>query len=141
MKTLLPFFENLGIQLKEEDRGRMFPISDKAQTVVDTLLNRIRSLKVDIRTNTEVGDLHFSEEDLHSVLLKDGTTVATKAIIIATGGKSVPHTGSNGSGYPWAKKKRVTRLQSFIQPKFQSPLINRLSQTKIYKDYHYGKLN
>lgn len=103
-ENIITFFENLGIQLKEEDRGRMFPVSDKAQTVVDTLLNRIRALSVDIRTNTEVSDMHFSEEDPHSVFLKDGTTVATKAIIIATGGKSVPHTGSNGSGYPWAKK-------------------------------------
>ncbi|MFB4210585.1 NAD(P)/FAD-dependent oxidoreductase [Shouchella sp. JSM 1781072] len=103
-ENIITFFENLGIQLKEEDRGRMFPVSDKAQTVVDTLLNRIRALNVDIRTNTEVSDMHFSEEGPHSVLLKDGTTIATKAIIIATGGKSVPHTGSNGSGYPWAEK-------------------------------------
>ncbi|GAF21210.1 LOW QUALITY PROTEIN: dehydrogenase [Bacillus sp. JCM 19047] len=103
-ENIITFFEDLGIQLKEEDRGRMFPVSDKAQTVVDTLLNRIRALKVDIRTNTEVKDIHFEDESLIRILLKDETTIFTKAIIIATGGKSVPHTGSNGSGYPWAKK-------------------------------------
>lgn len=103
-ESIIAFFENLGIQLKEEDRGRMFPVSDKAQTVVDTLLNRIRSLQVTIRINTEVADVLYREGAVQAILLKDGSTIQTKSLIIATGGKSVPHTGSNGAGYPWAKK-------------------------------------
>ncbi|WP_078391996.1 NAD(P)/FAD-dependent oxidoreductase [Shouchella patagoniensis] len=103
-ENIIHFFENLGIQLKEEDRGRMFPINDKAQTVVDTLLNRIRTLKVEIRTNTEVADVSYEDGSVSEVTLIDGKKIRTKTLIIATGGKSVPHTGSNGSGYPWAKK-------------------------------------
>lgn len=103
-EDIIQFFEGLGIALKEEDRGRMFPVNDKAATVVDTLLRRVKELGVEIRTNTAVWTLEYTEDAVSSVLLKDGERLPAKAVIIATGGKSVPHTGSTGDGYPWAEK-------------------------------------
>lgn len=103
-ESIIAFFEGLGIRLKEEDRGRMFPVSDKAQTVVDTLLAQIRKLDVTIRTNARVADIIVDNGKAVGVALEDGQHIGTKALIIATGGKSVPHTGSTGDGYPWAKK-------------------------------------
>ncbi|RNA70416.1 NAD(P)/FAD-dependent oxidoreductase [Alteribacter keqinensis] len=103
-EDIISFFENLGISLKEEDRGRMFPVNDKAITVVRTLLDRIDSLKVNVKTNTEVRDVLYTDEGVSGVELKDGTVISAANVIIAVGGKSVPHTGSTGDGYPWAKK-------------------------------------
>ncbi|WEG16307.1 NAD(P)/FAD-dependent oxidoreductase [Alkalihalophilus pseudofirmus] len=103
-EDIITFFEGLGIELKEEDRGRMFPVNDKATTVVSTLLNRIRALNVNIRTNTGVKSLQFNEEKVHSVQLQNGETLEADAVIVATGGKSVPHTGSTGDAYPWAEE-------------------------------------
>ena len=101
-EDIISFFERLGIKLKEEDRGRMFPVSDKATTVVDTLLTKIKQLGVIIRTNTAVDKIIYTDECVEAVRLRDMTIIETKAVIVATGGKSVPHTGSTGDGYPWA---------------------------------------
>ncbi|WP_209123932.1 NAD(P)/FAD-dependent oxidoreductase [Alkalihalobacillus sp. BA299] len=103
-EDIIQFFENLGIRLKEEDRGRMFPVSDKASTVVRTLINRVKELGVTIRTHSPVKDVRYDEEKVLGVILENGETINCEAVIIATGGKSVPHTGSTGDGYPWAKK-------------------------------------
>ena len=103
-ENIIQFFEGLGIKLKEEDRGRMFPVNDKATTVVSTLLNRVRKLGVHIRTNTAVKTIEYTEEAVSEVILQNGESIKTSAVIVATGGKSVPHTGSTGDGYPWAEK-------------------------------------
>ncbi|GAF64238.1 putative NAD-utilizing dehydrogenase [Bacillus sp. TS-2] len=103
-EDIISFFESLGIALKEEDHGRMFPITDKAKTVVEALLNKVRTLGVEIRTNTTVKDISFENGSVKEVLLNNDKSIPTKKIIIATGGKSVPHTGSTGDAYPWAKK-------------------------------------
>lgn len=102
-EDIISFFEGLGIKLKEEDHGRMFPVSNKATDVVQALLNKIKELGVKIRTNTPVKTIHYKEA-LHEVILQNGEVLKTKSIVIAVGGKSVPHTGSTGDGYAWAKK-------------------------------------
>ncbi|WP_409297129.1 NAD(P)/FAD-dependent oxidoreductase [Peribacillus sp. SCS-26] len=128
-EDIIRFFENLGIGLKEEDHGRMFPVTDKAQSVVDALLSRLEDLKVTIYTNSPVKDVFYENGRFDSVLLKDGQKIRGKAVVIAVGGKSVPHTGSTGDGYAWAKKAGhtitdlfptevpVTSNESFIKEK------------------------
>lgn len=103
-EDIISFFENLGIQLKEEDHGRMFPVTDKAQSVVDVLINELRRLNVEVRTNEPVKDVHYNEKQVKSVELVSGETILTKSVVLAVGGKSVPHTGSTGDGYAWAEK-------------------------------------
>ncbi|MBM7606115.1 putative Rossmann fold flavoprotein [Metabacillus crassostreae] len=103
-EDIIKFFENLGIQLKEEDHGRMFPVSDKAQSVVDALLSELQRLNVTIRTNEPVKDVIYDEEKVQTVQLISGEAIRTKAVVLAVGGKSVPHTGSTGDGYAWAEK-------------------------------------
>lgn len=100
---IIDFFEDLGVDLKEEDHGRMFPVSNSAKSVVNALLNRLEELGVTIRTDTPVGAIHYGEK-WHSIVLKSKEKVITKAVTIAVGGKAVPHTGSTGDGYVWAKK-------------------------------------
>jgi predicted Rossmann fold flavoprotein len=112
-EDIIRFFENLGIQLKEEDHGRMFPVTDKAQSVVDALLSRLAQLNVKIMTNTSVKTLDFENGQVQSVLLKNGERFTAKAIVLAVGGKSVPHTGSTGDGYAWAEKAGHTITDLF----------------------------
>lgn len=103
-RDIIRFFEELGIRLKEEDRGRMFPVSDKAKTVVDALVGKVRSLGVDIRVHAPVARVLYDGGAAAGVVLQTGERIASRSVIIATGGKSVPHTGSTGDGYPWAEE-------------------------------------
>lgn len=112
-EDIIQFFENLGIQLKEEDHGRMFPVSNKAQSVVDALLTRLQQLKVDVRTNTPVSSITYDDEQVRQVEIADGKTFTASTVVVAVGGKSVPHTGSTGDGYAWAKKAGHTITDLF----------------------------
>lgn len=112
-EDIIRFFENLGIELKEEDHGRMFPVTDKAQSVVDALLNELKRLKVEVRTNEPVKDILYDDTKVTTVILESGESIETKAVVLAVGGKSVPHTGSTGDGYPWAEKAGHTITELF----------------------------
>ncbi|MBU8879800.1 NAD(P)/FAD-dependent oxidoreductase [Bacillus sp. FJAT-29790] len=112
-EDIIKFFEDLGIQLKEEDHGRMFPVTDKAQSVVDALLSRLKQLKVDIKTNCPIHDVHYEDGKVKSVAFKNGDWYEADSIVIAVGGKSVPHTGSTGDGYAWAEKAGHTITELF----------------------------
>lgn len=103
-EDIIKFFEKLGIELKEEDHGRMFPASNKAQSVVNALLSRLEHLDVQIKTNSPVSDIDFNEGGPITVHVKNGQSYTTATAIIAVGSKSVPHTGSTGDGYAWAEK-------------------------------------
>ncbi|WP_299089260.1 NAD(P)/FAD-dependent oxidoreductase [uncultured Metabacillus sp.] len=112
-EDIISFFENLGIKLKEEDHGRMFPVTDKAQSVVDALINELKRLRVEIRTNEPVKDVLYDEEKVQGVELVSGEKIFSKAIVLAVGGKSVPQTGSTGDGYAWAEKAGHTITELF----------------------------
>nr|WP_249312949.1 NAD(P)/FAD-dependent oxidoreductase [Lederbergia citrea] len=128
-EDIIRFFENLGIELKEEDHGRMFPVSDRAQSVVDALLTRMEELGVEVRVNSPVKDVLYHEHQTAGVLLESGEKISSNAVVIASGGKSVPHTGSTGDGFPWAEaaghtiaelfptEVPVTSAESFIKEK------------------------
>lgn len=91
-EDIIKFFENLGIQLKEEDHGRMFPVTDKAQSVVDALLNRLKQLRVTIRTNEKIKSVLYEDGQAAGIVTNNGEMIHSQAVIIAVGGKSVPHT-------------------------------------------------
>lgn len=112
-EDIITFFEKLGIKLKEEDHGRMFPVTDKAQSVVDALMKYLKKLQVHIRTNTPVNSVEYSEGRTIGITLKTGEFIEAKGVIIAVGGKSVPHTGSTGDGYAWAKRAGHTITELF----------------------------
>lgn len=100
---IIDFFEGLGVGLKEEDHGRMFPASNSAKSVVDALIRKLRDLGVEIRLNTPVETIDYGKTE-HQIVLKNKEIISTKAAVIAVGGKAVPHTGSTGDGYSWAEK-------------------------------------
>ncbi|MFP3125009.1 NAD(P)/FAD-dependent oxidoreductase [Ectobacillus funiculus] len=112
-EDIISFFEKLGVHLKEEDHGRMFPVSDKAQSVVDALLRRLKELQVDIRINTPVQTVQYENGQTAAVILQTGEVIPVKHVVIAVGGKSVPHTGSTGDGYAWAEAAGHTITELF----------------------------
>ncbi|RLQ97879.1 BaiN/RdsA family NAD(P)/FAD-dependent oxidoreductase [Falsibacillus albus] len=112
-EDIITFFEELGIQLKEEDHGRMFPVSNKAQSVVDALLDRMEALNITVWKDTPVKDVLFNNDQTSGVQLTNGDIIGASSIVIAVGGKSVPHTGSTGDGYPWARKAGHTITDLF----------------------------
>ncbi len=112
-EDIIRFFQNLGIQLKEEDHGRMFPVTDKAQSVVDALIGELKRLKVTVRTNLPVKEVRYTDEAVSCVVLQNGEEIQTNSVVIAVGGKSVPHTGSTGDGYAWAEAAGHTITELF----------------------------
>jgi len=112
-QDIIRFFEGLGISLKEEDRGRMFPVSNKAKDVVNALIQKIKSLNVTIRTNTPVQRVLYDAGKVTGVLLKTGEIIESASVVVAVGGKSVPHTGSTGDGYAWANEAGHTITELF----------------------------
>ena len=93
------FFEvTLGIPLEEElASGKLFPVSQKARDVRDGLLAHARAVGVTTRMNARVTTLAPTANGW-VVMLGDGETLAADAVIVATGGLSVPATGSDGAG-------------------------------------------
>lgn len=112
-EDIIEFFQKLGVELKEEDHGRMFPVNDKAQSVVDALLTRLDKLKVKIYKNAAVAEVLYEHNETVGIKLRDGQTIEADAIVVAVGGKSVPHTGSTGDGYAWAEKAGHTITDLF----------------------------
>lgn len=112
-EDIIAFFEKLGIQLKEEDHGRMFPVTDKAQSVVDALLNRLKQLNVTIRTNEKIKEVRYENGRTAGITTNNDEHINADAVIIAVGGKSVPHTGGTGDGYAWAEAAGHTVTELF----------------------------
>ena len=110
-ESIIEFFESRGIKLKEEDHGRMFPVSNKSQDIVDTLVNTIKNNNVEIKEETVVNDISKNDQSF-IVKTKDGE-FKSKTVIIATGGTSVPQTGSTGDGYRFAKNLGHTITELF----------------------------
>ncbi|GAB2701404.1 NAD(P)/FAD-dependent oxidoreductase [Paenibacillus thermoaerophilus] len=121
-REIIDFFEGLGIRLKEEDRGRMFPVSDKAKTVVEALVNQVRKQRVEIRVDCAVDRVLYGDSGVRGVQLKNGETLTASCVIVATGGKSVPHTGSTGDGYAWAEAAGHTITELYPT---EVPLVSR----------------
>ncbi|MEX2960229.1 aminoacetone oxidase family FAD-binding enzyme, partial [Staphylococcus pasteuri] len=101
-ESIIHFFESRGVKLKEENHGRMFPVSNKAQDVVDTLVDTINKQNVTVKEETTVLNVSQDNEGIFSVETAQ-QTYKSKSLIIATGGTSVPQTGSTGDGYTFAK--------------------------------------
>lgn len=98
------FFEDLGVKLKIERGNRVFPESDKASDITKALEKGLKSCGVDIRLNTSVSEILVEENVVVGVKLTSSEKILSDAVVVATGGKSYPLTGSTGDGYVFAKK-------------------------------------
>ncbi len=99
---VMSFFEGLGVRLKTERGKRVFPVSDRAIDIVNALERELKRRKVKI-----------IRENVRSLIIEDGKCVGVNtnkrqiragAVVLATGGKSYPKTGSDGYGYEIAER-------------------------------------
>jgi predicted Rossmann fold flavoprotein len=95
------FFEENGCALKTERGNRVFPVSDRSQSVLEALQKAMRHNRVDVHTAKVKGIL--TDNGAVSGVRTEKDTIACKWVILATGGLSYPTTGSTGDGYTMAK--------------------------------------
>lgn len=101
-ETCQAFFEEAGLPVKVERGQRVFPVSDKSSDVIRALHNTLRDAGVTIKFDTRVHRLERSGSEwlVHS----ESSTEAFRVVVLATGGVSVPSTGSTGDGHRFAKE-------------------------------------
>jgi predicted flavoprotein YhiN len=123
------FFESLGVKLKEEDRGRLFPTTDSAKTVVDALAGELKDNRVDVITSFTVKSLDHpslsplvasqgpslgswpltrndnvaGNDNTWNITSETGKTITADKLILTTGGKAAFPLGSSGDGLFWAR--------------------------------------
>ncbi|MBQ9766414.1 MAG: NAD(P)/FAD-dependent oxidoreductase [Lachnospiraceae bacterium] len=96
------FFNEMGLMLREKN-GYFYPYSEQAAVVNDTLRLELDRLKIKVLLNTNVEKI-LPEEKGFEILTKENGKLRADKLIIATGSKASPKTGSDGSGYTMAKQ-------------------------------------
>jgi predicted Rossmann fold flavoprotein len=104
------FFEEIGVLLHEEEHGKLFPDSNRARTVLDALLGECARLGIDVRSGSRVTSLAF-DAPLFDVGMSAGS-VHAPAVVLATGGRSLPKSGSDGFGYTLASRLGHTCVET-----------------------------
>jgi len=114
------WFESLGVELKREETGKLFPVSDSARTILNALMNRCKELGVIIRTNHRV--LKISNHPPFQIEC-EGATFNSPRVILCTGGRSLPKTGSDGFGWEIARSlgHTVTPTYAALAPLVLDP--------------------
>lgn len=103
-RGVMELFESLGVRLKVERGGRVFPESDHASDITRALERELRRLGCEIRFNTRVTGLEQQEGRVVGVRLENGELIHADAVVVATGGQSYPTTGSTGDGWRFAEE-------------------------------------
>lgn len=117
-KDIVDILEKQGVKTKVERGNRVFPVSDKSKDVLEALLKILKNLKVKINTNTEVKEILVSDNKVIGVLLNNKERISADKVILATGGKSYPATGSTGDGYNMVEKlgHTITEIKPSLVP-------------------------
>jgi len=126
-------FENLGISPKVEDYGKTFPLSEQASSIVDVFLFEIERLGINVELETFITKISKSKTGF--VLISDtGKEYFADKVIIATGGKAMPKSGSDGSGYVLAKQLGhhiIDVFPSLVKLTIESPYLKHLDGVKL----------
>lgn len=120
-EDIIKLMEKHGVKVKEERGNRIFPVSDKAKDVLDAFYDELKDIGVKIITNAKVTNIITENESVKKVEYdKDNKkqTIDADKVVLATGGKSYPATGSTGDGYELAKRlgHTVTKIKPSLIP-------------------------
>jgi flavoprotein family protein len=128
----MDFFNELGIVCNEENRGKVYPLSGQASSVVDAL--RFEAEKLGIKIETEFYVRKIEKDGFKfRIYSEDRKKIEAGRVIIAAGGQSYPELGSNGSGFELAKElgHSVTKLSpSIVQLKTEKNQVKGLQGIK-----------
>ena len=132
-KDTMEFFNELGIICNEEERGKVYPLSGQADSIVDAL--RFEAEKLGIVTETEFYVRKVEKDGFKfKIYSEDKRKIEANRVILATGGQSYPELGSNGSGYEIAKElgHSITKLSpSIVQLKTKKYQVKGLQGIKL----------
>jgi predicted Rossmann fold flavoprotein len=92
------WFSSLGVGLKEEETGKLFPVTDQARSVLEALLRRCAELKIDVRPGQRVRSVQRDGEGSFRIDA-GGPALSACRVVLATGGRSLPRTGSDGAAW------------------------------------------
>lgn len=123
-KDLIQYFNKLGVATKVERGERVFPVSDDAMEVVNALKKELEKNGVKVLVNSEIKNIIVENNQVKGLEV-NGNIMECEKIILATGGKSYPMTGSDGSGYEIARKLGHT----IVEPK------GSLIPMEVYENY------
>lgn len=103
VQDTIDWFASLGVELKQEETGKLFPVTDRSRTVLEALIRRCRDLNVAILTDHRVSEVlsipsALPDEPAFLVRHRRGVFRA-RCVLLATGGRSLPRSGSDGSGW------------------------------------------
>lgn len=121
-KDILEILKKNGVKTKVERGNRIFPESDKSTDVLKAFLNELNKKRVKIITNSKVIDIIIDNEKVIGVKFidknKNERIINADKVILATGGKSYPNTGSTGDGYVIAQKlgHTITKIRPSLVP-------------------------
>ena len=119
-QDIIKLLKDEGLEVKEERGNRIFPVTDKSQDVLNCFEKKLKSLKnVKIMYEMPVSEILVNEEKIVTgVKCKNGAIIKADKVILATGGKSYPLTGSTGDGYEMAKKlgHTITKIKPSLVP-------------------------
>lgn len=130
IEDTIEFFKQQNLPTKIEAEKRVFPVSDKAQDVLDTMISYMRRGGVEIRTNSVVSGFEVFDGKIIGVRLKDKGTIRANFFVLATGGKSHPETGSTGDGFAWLKQvghKVIEPDLALVPIKIKESWVHKLS--------------
>ena len=120
-QDIIQFLKQQGLEVKEERGNRIFPVTDKSVDVLKCFTKRIKELDIDIKYNTRVVDILTEMVDGESTVIgvrTDKEIINANKVILATGGKSYPLTGSTGDGYQLVEKlgHSITEIKPSLVP-------------------------
>ena len=120
-KDIIDFLKQQGLEVKEERGNRIFPVTDKSVDVLKCFTRKIKELDIEIKYNTKVEEILTETIDGENIVVAVRTekeTIKADKIILATGGKSYPLTGSTGDGYRLAEKlgHSITSIKPSLVP-------------------------
>ena len=162
-QDIIEFLKEQGLEVKEERGNRIFPVTDKSQDVLHCFERKLRELKVNIMLNTTVKEI-IVQDGYVAEVITDKEKIYADKVILATGGKSYPLTGSTGDGYVFAsnlghtieeikpslvpleiyKKEEAIKMQGLSLRNVKIKIVDDTSGKEIYEDFgemlftHFG---
>lgn len=117
-EDIINFFNRNGVPTKIERGGRVFPLSDRAEDVVECLFAYVNKNNAEVMFNTRVKKINVSDGQVTGITTESGRQIECSSVVLATGGCSYPGTGSTGDGYEMAKEvgHSITQLKPSLIP-------------------------
>jgi predicted Rossmann fold flavoprotein len=135
----IAFFSDIGVPLHEEAGGKLFPDSNRSRDVLDALLGAAAAAGVTLAAATRVTGVGRAAADERFVLETARGHVRARSLVLATGGRSLPKTGSDGAGYEMARALGHTIVET--TPALAPLVLDEASPHGIHADLSGVSLN